>query len=123
MSPPLAFPGPSEVPGFERQPARSVLRGRVGDLLVINAFAAAMFGRLRSLPLTFVGAIVLGFATRMAFDRPTGLMPKSFEWGGNLRLAVPMILLFVVLLLLPQDNWRGEIRTGGRRDPFAQLFS
>ena len=36
-------------------------------LLVINAFAAAMFGRLRNLPLTFVGAVVLGFATRMAF--------------------------------------------------------
>jgi branched-chain amino acid transport system permease protein len=78
-------------------------------LLVINAFAAAMFGRLRSLPLTFVGAIVLGYATRMAFDRPTGLMPKSFEWGGNLRLAVPMILLFVVLLVLPQDRLRGAV--------------
>src|SRR5712691_5282862 len=78
-------------------------------LLVINAFAAAMFGRLRNLPLTFVGAVVLGFATRMAFERPTGLMPKSFDWGGNLRLAVPMILLFVVLLVLPQDRLRGAV--------------
>ena len=78
-------------------------------LLVINAFAAAMFGRLRSLPLTFVGAVVLGFATRMAFERPTGLMPKNFDWGGNLRLAVPMILLFVVLLVLPQDRLRGAV--------------
>src|SRR5437868_5621681 len=56
-------------------------------LLVINAFAAAMFGRLRSLPLTFAGAVVLGLATRVAFERPTGLMPKSFDWGGNLGLA------------------------------------
>ena len=78
-------------------------------LLVINAFAAAMFGRLRSLPLTFVGAVVLGFATRLAFERPTGLMPKTFDWSGSLRLAVPMILLFVVLLVLPQDRLRGEI--------------
>ncbi|MDQ1510368.1 MAG: branched-chain amino acid transport system permease protein livM [Actinomycetota bacterium] len=78
-------------------------------LLVINAFAAAMFGRLRNLPLTFVGAVVLGFATRMAFERPTGLMPKTFDWGGNLRLAVPMILLFVVLLVLPQDRLRGAV--------------
>lgn len=76
-------------------------------LLVINAFAAAMFGRLRNLPLTFVGAVVLGFATRMAFERPTGLMPKDFDWGTNLRLAVPMILLFIVLLVLPQDRLRG----------------
>jgi branched-chain amino acid transport system permease protein len=78
-------------------------------LLVINAFAAAMFGRLRNLPLTFVGAVVLGFATRMAFSRPTGLMPKNFDWGGNLRLAVPMILLFVVLIVLPQDRLRGTV--------------
>src|SRR5882757_8816964 len=78
-------------------------------LLVINAFAAAMFGRLRNLPLTFVGAIVLGFATRMAFERPTGLMPKNFDWGGNFRLAVPMILLFIVLLVLPQDRLRGAV--------------
>ena len=78
-------------------------------LLVINAFAAAMFGRLRNLPMTFVGAVVLGFATRMAFQRPTGLMPKTFDWGGNLRLAVPMILLFVVLLVLPQDRLRGAV--------------
>jgi ABC-type branched-subunit amino acid transport system permease subunit len=78
-------------------------------LLVINAFAAAMFGRLRNLPLTFVGAVVLGFATRMAFERPTGLMPKNFDWGGNFRLAVPMVLLFIVLIVLPQDRLRGAV--------------
>src|SRR5882762_2711351 len=83
-------------------------------LLVINAFAAAMFGRLRNLPLTFVGAIVLGFATRMAFQRPTGLMPKSFDWGGNLRIAVPMILLFIVLIVLPQDRLRGAVTSRTR---------
>ena len=78
-------------------------------LLVINAFAAAMFGRLRNLPLTFVGAVVLGFATRMAFEKPTGVFPKNWDWGGNFRLAVPMILLFVVLLVLPQDRLRGAV--------------
>ena len=30
------------------------------SLLIVNAYAAAIFGRLRSLPLTFLGAIVLG---------------------------------------------------------------
>ncbi|MEZ5348977.1 MAG: branched-chain amino acid ABC transporter permease [Microthrixaceae bacterium] len=30
------------------------------SLLIINAYAAAIFGRLRSIPLTFVGAIVIG---------------------------------------------------------------
>jgi len=84
-----------------------VLSTTLLTLLVINAFAAAMFGRLRNLPLTFAGAVVLGLATRMAFTRPTGLMPKSFDWATNLRLAVPMILLFLVLVVLPQDRLRG----------------
>ena len=83
-------------------------------LLVINSFAAAMFGRLRNLPLTFVGAVVLGLATRMAFERPTGLMPTTFDWRGNLRLAVPMILLLVVLLALPQDRLRGTVQLRSR---------
>ncbi|CAN5719058.1 hypothetical protein BH10ACT1_BH10ACT1_05970 [soil metagenome] len=87
-------------------------------LLVINAFAAAMFGRLRNLPLTFVGAIVLGLATRMAFEKPTGLMPTSFDWRGNLRVAVPMIMLFVVLLVLPQDRLRGAVQLR-HRERFA----
>ena len=84
-------------------------------LLVINAFAAAMFGRLRSLPLTYVGAIILGFATRATFPRPTGLMPKNWDnWVTNLRLSVPMIMLFIVLLVLPQDRLRGAVVTRTR---------
>ena len=84
-------------------------------LLVINAFAAAMFGRLRNLPLTFAGAVVLGLLTRMAFGRPAGFMPKTFEdWSTHLRLAVPMILLFVVLLVLPQDRLRGVSQARSR---------
>ncbi len=84
-------------------------------LLVINAFAAAMIGRLRSLPLTFAGAILLGFLTRAAFKRPAGLMPKGWDsWVDNLRVATPMILLFVVLLLLPQDRLRGTVVTRTR---------
>jgi branched-chain amino acid transport system permease protein len=84
-----------------------VLSTTLLTLLVINAFAAAMFGRLRNLPLTFAGAVVLGLATRITFTRPTGLIPKSFDWATNLRLAVPMILLFLVLVVLPQDRLRG----------------
>jgi branched-chain amino acid transport system permease protein len=84
-------------------------------LLVINAFAAAMIGRLRSLPYTFAGAVLLGFLTRAAFKRPSGFMPKGWDtWVDNLRLAAPMILLFVVLLLLPQDRLRGTVITRTR---------
>jgi branched-subunit amino acid ABC-type transport system permease component len=73
-------------------------------LLVIDAFAAAMFGRLRSLPRTFIGALVLGLAGSYVI----GYFPaERWTWTGNFRVSLPMIALFVVLLFLPQDRLRG----------------
>jgi branched-subunit amino acid ABC-type transport system permease component len=73
-------------------------------LLVIDAFAAAMFGRLRSLPRTFVGGIVLGLIGSYVI----AYFPAAeWTWTGSFRTAIPMILLFIVLLLLPQDRLRG----------------
>ncbi len=73
-------------------------------LLVIDAFAAAMFGRLRSLPRTFLGAVALGLAASYVI----GYFPSErWTWTGSFRISLPMIVLFVVLLVLPQDRLRG----------------
>ena len=78
-------------------------------LLIVNAYAAAMIGRLRSLPMTFVGALILG----MAYD----LVPDYFQrWvhgttGSYLQgmyLAIPVIVLFIALLVLPNPRLRGH---------------
>lgn len=80
-------------------------------LLVIDAFAAAMFGRLRSIPRTFVGAIVLGLAATYV----VAYAPSDWTWVGNFRVSLPMIILFIVLLVLPQDRLRGAaVRTRER---------
>ena len=71
-------------------------------LVVINSFAAAVVGRMRSLPWTFVGAILLGLFD----DYVIGYAPSRMAWLANADLAIPMIFLFVVLLLLPQDRLR-----------------
>jgi len=76
------------------------------SLLIVNAYAAAIFGRLRSLPLTFVGAIVLGLADGYL----AGYTPNSIYLAG-LRLAAPAILLFLVLLVIPNPRLRGRVRT------------
>ena len=82
----------------------SAMSGTALTLLVIDAFAAAMFGRLRSLPRTFVGALVLGLAGSYVI----GYFPADrWTWTGNFRVSLPMIALFVVLLFLPQDRLRG----------------
>src|SRR5262249_9926244 len=72
-------------------------------LLVIDAFAAAMFGRLRSVPRTFIGGLVLGLTGSYVI----GYFPSEWTWTSSFRLSLPVILLFAVLLVLPQARLRG----------------
>jgi branched-chain amino acid transport system permease protein len=72
-------------------------------LLVLDSIAAAMFGRLRSIWLTFAGALVLGLSTTYVL----GYFPYSWSWASDFRIALPMIVLFVVLLVLPHERLRG----------------
>lgn len=77
-------------------------------LLVIDAFAAAMFGKLKSIPRTFVGAAVLGLAATYVL----AYFPSSWSWTSDFRISLPMIVLFAVLVVLPQDRLRSSaVRT------------
>lgn len=89
-------------------------------LLVINAYAAAVVGRLRSLPLTVVGALILGFlreaAARYSADVtdwfadapswiPSGVASILETLSSWVTVeTVPAIMLFVVLVVVPQDK-------------------
>jgi branched-subunit amino acid ABC-type transport system permease component len=79
------------------------LEARALTLLVIDAFAAAMFGRLRSVPRTFIGALVLGLSATYVL----AYFPTSWQWTSDFRVSLPMIILFAVLVVLPQDRLRG----------------
>ncbi|GHH30955.1 ABC transporter permease [Lentzea cavernae] len=75
-------------------------------LLVITAYTAALVGRLRSLPWTFAGALGLGLVQSYA----VAYLPSSPFWI-SFRAAIPALLLFVVLLVMPQS----PLRIGGVR--------
>ena len=68
-------------------------------LLALNGFAAAVVGRLRNLPMTFVGALLLGLITQYA----NGYLPGHINAGlaAVLTEVVPVAFLFVVLLIVP----------------------
>jgi len=83
-------------------------------LLVVNGYAAAIVGRLRSLPLTFVGAIVLGIAADMGI----GYLPSNWQ---DLQFTMPMVLLLVALLVIPQRRQRIAARVPALRLPVASL--
>jgi branched-chain amino acid transport system permease protein len=86
-------------------------------LLVIDAYAAAMVGRLRSLPMTFVGALAVGLLASYA----VGYFPLTGIWASTpiqgLTLSVPSVLLFVVLLVYPLSRIRSGVPQ--RRVPLA----
>ncbi|MBV9953392.1 MAG: ABC transporter permease [Acidimicrobiia bacterium] len=79
-------------------------------LLVISAYAAAMVGRLRSLPLTFLGAVILGeFESLLNWIDTKGIGGHTVaDVANDLQTSAPVILLFVVLILLPQDRVAGR---------------
>ncbi|HEX9235448.1 MAG TPA: ABC transporter permease, partial [Actinomycetota bacterium] len=70
-------------------------------LLVVNAYAAAVVGKLKSLPLTFVGAMALGLLEAYA----TNYVNLSGSLTG-LRSALPTLFLFAFLLLVPEARLR-----------------
>lgn len=75
-------------------------------LLVIDAFAAALFGRLKSLPLTFLGAAVLGLGSTYL-----GRLDSNTDSIIILiRNLLPSLALFAVLLLLPADAPRAQAK-------------
>ncbi|MGB8651158.1 MAG: ABC transporter permease [Mycobacteriales bacterium] len=84
-------------------------------LLVVNGYAAAMVGRLRSLPLTAAGALGLGLASSYSIGYLPDLGLARFQGlQSTLQQGLPMLLLFAVLVLLPPDRLRTSAPTQQR---------
>jgi branched-chain amino acid transport system permease protein len=76
--------------------------------LVISAFAAAMLGRLQNLPLTFLGAILLGLGTAYIQGY---YHPDSAYLQTGLQSALPTFMLFAIVLFVPQVRLRvGQVK-------------
>jgi branched-subunit amino acid ABC-type transport system permease component len=75
------------------------------SLLVITAFGAATFGAFRSLPLTFVGGLIVG-----VLQNVTAKLIVPHPALNGLDINIPFIVLFLGLLLLP----RGRLVEAGR---------
>ena len=72
------------------------MRVDVLTLFIIDAFAAAIIGRLHSLPWTFVGGLIIGVVQSFALN----FLQLGGRWG-TLSVAIPAIILFVALLVVP----------------------
>lgn len=84
------------------------LEAGVLSLLIVNAYAAAIVGRLRSLPLTFLGALILGLAEAYWQGYRSQFSFLSVDNLSTFGAAIPVIILFLVLLVLPNPRLRGR---------------
>lgn len=81
-------------------------------LLVINAYAAAIIGRLRSLPMTFAGAVLLGLldAFYLGYSDADWFPKSAFGFSlTGVRASIPTIVLFAALILMPQARLRAGV--------------
>jgi branched-chain amino acid transport system permease protein len=93
-------------------PTRGQLSHTNLTLLIVSAYAAAMIGRLRSLPMTFAGAVFLGLADSYAI----GYLPQGNAYLTTFRFVIPVVVLFVVLLVLPNPQLRSHAATTSREE-------
>ena len=69
-------------------------------LLVVQAFGAAAIGRFSSLPLTYIGGLVIGIAASVA----TKYVVTSSAALAGLPASIPFIVLFLVLVFTPRSR-------------------
>ncbi|MDQ1697629.1 MAG: branched-chain amino acid transport system permease protein livM [Frankiaceae bacterium] len=75
-------------------------------LLVVDGYAAAIIGRLRNLPLAVAGAMAIGLGQFYISGY------ANADWVKRVQYVIPMVVLFAVLILLPQDRLRTASFTG-----------
>ncbi len=84
-------------------------------LLVVNGYAAAIVGRLKNIPVTFVAAIVIGLAENYVINYILPHVPQNLV--PDITYALPMVFLFVALVTLPSVRLRAVGRLTTMRAP------
>ncbi len=87
-------------------------------LFVVNAYAAAVFGRLRNLPVTFVAALGVGLGETYIGNYLQQYEPGFTQnWLSVPSQTLPIVFLLIALLILPQDRLRAVGRAVTTRIP------
>ena len=89
-------------------------------LLVLNAYGAAMVGRLTNLPMTFVGALLLGLVQELTKVTWLASFLERVLPGDDsfvrIQLAIPGLFLIAAMLLVPSARLTAG-RVVGRDEP------
>jgi branched-chain amino acid transport system permease protein len=73
-------------------------------LLVVNGYAAAVVGRLRNIPVTFVAALGIGLAESYVNSYAVPHLAQNLQ--TDVPLVLPMVFFFVALVTVPASRLR-----------------
>ena len=68
--------------------------------LVVQAFGAAAIGFFASIPLAYLGGIIIGVVSSVSTK-----YVLDVDWLGGLPASLPFLILFFVLLVTPRRSW------------------
>jgi branched-chain amino acid transport system permease protein len=87
-------------------------------LIIIVASAAAAIAQLKSIPMAFVGGLIIGLAT--AFSSVFLSFGKDYNYAPE---AIPCVILFIALLFLPQARLEtGKLRLTKRTERLTKRW-
>jgi ABC-type branched-subunit amino acid transport system ATPase component/branched-subunit amino acid ABC-type transport system permease component len=75
-------------------------------LVVLGALAVVVLGRLRSIPIAFVGGLGLGVVQNLVAGYKSDVLPKFLSELSGLNASVPFILTIVLLLAFSRERGR-----------------
>jgi branched-subunit amino acid ABC-type transport system permease component len=78
----------------------------VYTLVVLGALAVVVLGRLRSIPIAFIGGLGLGVVQNLVAGYSDDILPKFLSDLSGLKAAVPFILTVILLLVLGRERGR-----------------
>ena len=86
------------------------LQDFVFTLVVLGSLAAVVLGGLRSIPIAFIGGLLLGVVQNLVAGYSDDILPKFLSNLSGLKSSVPFLLVIVLLLFI---GGRNRSRRGG----------
>ena len=84
-------------------------------LLVVSGYAAAIVGRLKNIPVTFLAALAIGLAENYILNYVEPHLSSQLQ--TDVTSALPMVFLFIALVTLPSVRLRAAGRLTSMRAP------
>ena len=83
-----------------------ILNDTIFTLVVLGSLAAVVLGGLRSIPIAFLGGLLLGVLQNLVAGYRADILPESINKINGLQASVPFVAVLILLLFFGRDRSR-----------------